>query len=108
MKPTREQDIQRTILQYLHLRGILAWRNNSGAMRAITPTGKSRLVRFNTATGSSDIFAVLPGGRFLSIEVKRPGNKPTARQADWLATVTAHGGLAIVATCVEDVMRHIP
>lgn len=41
--------------------------------------------------------------RFLAIEVKRPGEKPTPDQAAFLEAVQAAGGIGIVATCVDDV-----
>ena len=41
-------------------------------------------------------------GRFFAIEAKKPGGKPTAQQAIFLREVYKAGGIAIVATYVED------
>lgn len=99
----RESDILRACLRYLHALNWLAWRNNSGAM-SVGQGAARRHVRFNGADGSSDLFAVAPDGRFVAIETKRPGNKPTPTQAHWLAQVAACGGLAIVATSLDDML----
>ena len=37
------------------------------------------------------------GGKFVSCEVKVPGEKPSKEQFDWLAAVNAAGGIAIWA-----------
>lgn len=45
-------------------------------------------------------------GRYIAIETKRPGKpQPTARQRITLTKVHVAGGIAIVATCVEDVSK---
>lgn len=42
-------------------------------------------------------------GRFLAIETKRPGQKPTAAQLRFLGMVQEAGGLALVAHDVTEV-----
>lgn len=42
-------------------------------------------------------------GQFIGIEVKQPGQKPTARQEFVHALIRRSGGEVVVATCVEDV-----
>ena len=91
-----ENALQRACLEFLHLRGIMAWRNNSGAYKV----GK-RYIRFGTQ-GSGDIFAIVRG-RFLSIECKVGRGKETADQKLWAAQVVDAGGVAIVARTVDDV-----
>lgn len=44
--------------------------------------------------GCSDLLVQLRGGRFAAFEVKRPGEKETAEQAEFLAAVAAGCGLA--------------
>jgi len=46
-------------------------------------------------------------GRFVAIEVKRPGGKVTDGQREFLRKVTAAGGIAFVAYSVEDVVREL-
>lgn len=104
-KGTREQDTVKAILQYLSLRGIPCWRMNTGAMLS-EYRGKRRLIRFG-AVGMSDIIGIIPRvGRFLAIEAKLPGKKPTPEQTAFLQAVIKAGGFAFVAHSVEDVQDH--
>lgn len=89
-KPS-ETDIVRQCLDLLRLYQILAWRNNTGALR----DARRRLVHFGEP-GSADILGCLPGGRFLSVEVKRGKNRPTTLQLEWARVVRQAGGLALV------------
>ena len=103
MKPParKESEIQREILRYLQARGIFAWKAGVGAMRAVyknTP----RFVRFGQE-GMSDIVGVLPNGRFLAIEVKRPGGRVTTAQKVFMGHVNLKYGLAFIAHSVEEV-----
>jgi hypothetical protein len=104
MKAARESDLVKACLQLLRLRGVVAWRTNSGAaVYSATATARGRFVRFAGARGLSDIIGLLPPhGRLLALEVKRPGRKPTADQAGFLDAVRAAGGLALV---VDDVRQ---
>ena len=60
-----ESDVLRGCLDYLKMKNIFCYRNNSGA----TKVG-SRFIRFGYK-GSSDIIGILPDGRFLAVECKR-------------------------------------
>lgn len=62
----REDVVLHQCLEYLKMKGIYCWRQNSGAVRI----GK-RFVRFTSINGVSDIIGILPDGRFLAIECKR-------------------------------------
>jgi hypothetical protein len=95
-KPPSEAEIQKTILQWLAMRRALAIRVNSGAMFV-----GNRFVRFNSASGCSDIL-VGYRGKFAAVEVKRPGNEPTEKQAAFLEQVRSAGCSAIVAYGVDD------
>lgn len=92
---TTEAQVLRACLDLLRLRGVLAWRNNSGMLR----DARGRPVRFGLV-GSSDILGVLPGGRLLAVEVKRPGGRPTEAQRGFLGAVIGAGGAALV---IDDV-----
>ena len=74
----------------------MAERQNTGAVRL----GK-RFVRFGTP-GRADISGVWPDGRRLEIEVKRPGNKPTQAQLDFLLLMQEQGAIAF---WVDDVAK---
>lgn len=103
-----ERDIQRAILDYLHRHPKVATvgRFNSGAAMG-TYNNRVSYTRFNTIPGFPDIHGLLKGGRALYIEVKRPGQKPTAQQAAFLQDAAYGGALAFVATSVEDVMARM-
>lgn len=102
-----EKVVQSQIMQYLDLRRIFHWRQNSGGVRAKNAVGKERYFRFCSADGVSDILGILPDGRFLAVEVKAGRNGPTEAQAEFLRRVNAAGGLGFVARSIDDVKREL-
>ena len=58
--------------------------------------------------GVSDLICIVPPlGRFLAIEVKRPGYSPsdvTPDQRAFLAAVRHFGGVSGIATCVKEAL----
>ena len=101
MVKIKESDIQKAILEYLHYRGIYAWRNHTtGIYNAkgggFIPTGMQ---------GVADILGILEGGRFLAIEVKTEKGKTTENQDNFLKMIDEKGGLSFVARSIEDVDR---
>ena len=54
--------------------------------------------------GVPDVLACVQG-RFVAIEVKRPGRRPTPRQAAELEAIRAAGGIALVATSLDEVVE---
>ena len=72
----READIQRQILDYLTLKGIFHYRQNSGAFRR-----DDHFYRMGVA-GAPDIICVV-GGRYIGIEVKAPGGKQNDNQIEF-------------------------
>jgi len=102
--PMLEKDIQRQILDFLHYHKVFAWRNQT---TGIFDT-KRKVFRSNqTLKGAADIFAVLNNGRFVAIEVKRPGGKLSLDQINFLADINKRGGLAFMADNVEVVKREL-
>lgn len=102
MKATgNETALVKACLALLRLRGILAWRCNTGCARYTDATGGKRLVRFGVP-GMSDILCVLPGGRFLAVECKVGRNQLTSDQAVFLARVNAAGGLGVCVRSVDE------
>jgi len=102
--PPLESAIQRAILEYLRWEGIFCFRVNQQGVPLHDGTGRYRP---GPTQGVSDILGILPDGRFLAIEVKRPGGKPTPQQEAFLDAVKQAGGLAFVATSTDDVERAI-
>ena len=96
-----EHETQSVILEYLELMKIKAWRQNTGA----TKIG-DRYIRFGKK-GISDILGILRDGRFLAIEVKREGKKPSPEQQEFIDDINKNNGMAFVATSLEDVMIRI-
>jgi len=94
-----ETIIQAEILSYLKDRGILATRNQSGHVQV-----GHNWVNLGAA-GWPDIIGCLPGGRFLGIEVKRPGEKLSDKQKEICWQLFVIGAQIITATCVEDVEK---
>lgn len=100
----KEREVLREVLGLLRsLPGWLAWRNNTGGRLLPGKGGRGQFVRWG-APGSGDVFAVAPGGRFVSVECKRPGGKLSDAQADWRARVNAAGGLALVVTSAGELV----
>lgn len=66
------------------------WRQNTGSVQI-----QGRWVKFGFR-GASDLMGILNGGRFLAVECKAPGKKPTTEQVGFLQNVTVAGGLALL------------
>lgn len=95
-----EKDILRECLAALRAHPAVAFvgRFNRGAVVSGDQHGATRYTSFNSVPGFPDIHGMLEGGRAFYIETKRRGKKPDDRQANFLATITACGGIAGVAT----------
>ena len=104
-KSIPEKQIQSAILDWLRWNKILCWRNNAGKI-FFKQNGKARMYQGGLA-GQGDIFFVLRGGKFGSIEVKRQGNKPTSLQQKWIAQVNKLGGIAFIAHSIEEVEKEL-
>ena len=65
----------------------------------------NRMLHTGLGIGTSDLIGVVPPhGRFLGVEVKRPGEKPNDNQKRWLAVVRQFGGVSGVATNVQEAL----
>lgn len=84
----KEQNIQTSIMNYISSIGGLPIKFNNFGIYA--------------KAGVSDILACIKG-RFVAIEVKRPCNKPSAVQLQFIAAVNSIGGLAFWADNLQDV-----
>lgn len=88
LPPERESKIQRSIIVRLERLGIMLCRRNVGAMEK-----GDRFIRFGKA-GQADLWGVDNNARHWEIETKRPGNRPTPGQLEWLKTMSAIGCVA--------------
>lgn len=93
-----ERDVQRACLDWLKAKGVFHWRQNQAAV----PLGGGGFRKFNGLLGVSDILGVLDGGRFLAIEVKQPGKKPTKEQEAFLTRVNELGGVGICVHSLDE------
>ncbi len=100
-----ETDITRIILDGLRLNPAVlqVHRSNTGAGRLMHYGRPGRFVRFGFV-GQPDITGVSRDGRVIAIEVKRrkTRNNTSEAQKSYLAEVRAAGGLAGVATNLEE------
>jgi hypothetical protein len=87
----KEEQLQREILAILHHHGLPAWLTHDSRHHPIE-------------IGIADINCVLPGGKFLAIEVKLPKEKPSPEQDAWLKRISLGGGIACVAQSINDVL----
>lgn len=81
--------------------GALIWRNNIGAYK----DHKGYYIKYGVCNpGGSDLIGIYKG-RFLAIECKMPGKKPTLEQSNFIAAVIKAGGIAGVCRCKQDVIE---
>jgi len=108
---------EKTILKHCHdtllKLGVRIWRNNSGAMKI-----GSRFVKYGVANpGGSDLIGykvleITPEmvgkkiAQFVAVECKASqGGKLSEHQRKFLLNVQEDGGIAIVASSVDDVLK---
>ena len=98
----KETNIQKQILDYLHLKGYVAFKHrNVGIYKR--KTDHYIPLSFGER-GISDIIGCTKKGIFFAIEVKRPKGKLTLEQREFLDRVNQKGGIGILADCLEQVI----
>ena len=95
----KESGTQKAILDYLALRHIFHYRNNSGAFKR----DDGHFYRFG-ATGSPDIVCVI-NGQYVGIEVKAPKGKQSENQKAFQEELERAGGRYILAYSLDDVVN---
>ena len=103
---TPEGYVVKSCLDYLAVRGIYAWRSNTGVARPERRDGSRGFVRFGHV-GSADILGVMPGGRFLGIECKAPRGNLSRHQLEFGQRVRADGGIYMVVRSVDDLIEQL-
>ena len=81
-------------------------RNNTGILK----DSRGHHVKFGLCVGGSDLIGwtiINATAIFTACEVKLPGKKPTNEQQRFLTAVQQAGGIACVATCIEDLAKAI-
>ena len=89
---TKEQDIQTKIMDYISSIGGLPIKFNNIGIYA--------------KAGVSDILACIKG-RFVAIEVKKPGNKPSKLQENFINGINSIGGVAFWVDNLDDVKDNL-
>lgn len=105
-----EKGIESAILCYLRLEGIFAFKVNTTGIYDIKKKTFRKSFNPFILKGVSDILGVIgPKGRMLAIEVKTPKRRKnlTEHQLHFLQSVRDYGGIAFVATSVDDVIREL-
>lgn len=94
---------------------LVLWRNSTGMVESVDVDSSGmvsgRKHRFGLAVGSADLVGILrvvddeyPAyviGRFVALEVKRPGGRIRPEQTTWLECVRRFGGFAAVVDSIE-------
>ena len=103
-----ENDPKKAILALLRLHPAVAWaeRFNTGATVVDIPGQKRRFIKY-AFVGCSDILGQMKDGRFIAVEVKRPGvnaeKKATDEQKAFIKKVRQNNGIGIISGSVEEV-----
>jgi hypothetical protein len=84
--------------------GCRVWNNPVGECDFAGQNGRTYHVRYGLAEDSADLIACC-WGRFVSIEMKRPGRKPTTGQLAWIELVRSFGGIADWADSAEEAVE---
>ncbi len=95
-----EKYIQNYTISLLNGWGWFVWRNNTGTASVTDSNGKKRQWRAGIK-GSGDIIGMTPKGRFVTIECKRAGKKPSVFQQSFMDDVSQRGGIAVVVDSIE-------
>lgn len=96
-----ESSIQNKIRGAVNASGVARlFRNNVGE----TP---GTHIKYGLAVGSGDLIGLRNDGRFVSIEVKKPGGRSSPAQLAWIKTITDLGGLAGIAHNVDEAFKII-
>lgn len=115
-----EKKIQTDVLlQFGALPDLRIWRQNTGkaygysvVANALARAGASEVLKGLPLTkygtpGSPDIHGIMQGGRYVTIEVKRPGEDLEPEQKAWRRMFEGLGGLYILAHSPEEVSREL-
>lgn len=111
---TSESTLQDQVRAEAARSGIYLWRNNSGVL----PDARGVPVRFglgndsqrlNKVLKSSDLIGIMPDGRFIAIEVKKPGwigprTERERAQKAFINLVRKQGGVAGFVSSMEDAL----
>lgn len=90
----KEATLENDIVQYLSYCGCMVWRTHDAKHRPCE-------------RGVPDIVGVMRGGNMIAVEVKRPGQKTSGIQEDFLERLRYFGATAFVASSLADVQEKL-
>lgn len=104
-----EARIQRDILLAIGaLPGVLVLRNSVGHAIHTDEKGITRRVGYGLGVGSPDLVCIVaPHGRVLGLEIKVPGEKPTALQVECHRQWRAFGAVVVVVTSAAEALAAV-
>ena len=98
---SKEKDIQKVIIEYLLIKKIFHWRQNSGAFK----TDAGGFYRIGIV-GAADIF-ILQKGIIYACEVKNEKGKQSDTQKTFQEQFEKAGGIYFIARNLEDVIKKL-
>jgi hypothetical protein len=99
----KEADVMNAVFQYMAIRKIPCWRNNTGALE----NERGRFVRFGKKD-SADITGIDPKtGRRIEIECKAPGKSLRPGQREFLDMINRCCGIGICVHSVEELAEQL-
>lgn len=104
MQNETEQGIQKAIIDYLRLKKFVAFKHHSTG--STIREGKAVFFKHGDR-GIADVIGCSPSGRFIAIEVKKKGGKPSEEQIQFIESVNASGGIGIIAYSLDDVVGKV-
>lgn len=115
-----EKNIQTDVLlEFGALPNLRIWRQNTGkaygysiVANALARAGMAEVLKGLPLTkygtpGAPDIHGIIEGGRYLAIEVKRPGKDLEDDQKNWRRMFEGLGGLYVLGHSKEEVSREL-
>lgn len=101
----KESAIQRSIIEYLRMRGHTVWRSYVGPV--IQNKNGKRFYSKNEMAGYPDItgFSAKRKNQMFCIEVKTKTGRLSDEQKKWFKLLKRHGVVVFVATSIEDVVE---
>ena len=97
-----ERRISQDIRKALGLEpGLVLWRNTTGHTVEFDNDGNLRHINYGLCVGSADFIGCLDG-RFIALEIKRPGGRRRPEQLQFCNQVRFNGGLAAIVESVDE------
>lgn len=78
------------------------FRNNNGVLK----DHLGHRVKYGLGNGSPDFVGWTKHGRFLGVEMKQPGEKPTPEQQAWLDSINRMGGIGLCVRSVDEFLDY--